>query len=278
MPLSSDWSRPKLEDFPLTDCGDATRNRLGERFGGRDDARSDNASVLVVERRGLPRGHPVDRLVEPQAQAARGRARRSPRPSASGRAASRARASRARPRCASRSVDLAAGETAPRAHDELVARSVGAQHVERRRPPRRRGPGAGRACRRRRPRGGPARARPRRGCCRRPAARPRARGSRRAPRRRGSRRPGSRARSRRPGRPRPPRPARRPWWRRPAAVAAAPAPPAARARACTTDPWPRRRRGRRACARRARRAARSGPVATCRAPSRSATPTSAARR
>src|SRR6478672_12022772 len=64
-------SRPKLEDFPLTDCRDATKNRLGVLEGGRDDARADHAASLVVERCGLPRGHAVDGLFEHQAKARR---------------------------------------------------------------------------------------------------------------------------------------------------------------------------------------------------------------
>ena len=254
--------------------------RLGarDRRGGRDDARSDHASGLVVERRGLPRGHAVDGLLEQQPEAvrglldARGDRGRAPRSLACTRVApSSTRASR-------RSTSLQARRLrwGPRRARCAPRRSAARRAAPR---PRGRGPGAVPACRRRRPRGGPSscpglvadaargelHALAREEVVERAAAEEAdvlalARGGR------GQAGCGRLGPHRGLGGVAQRQPQAREHLRR------------ARARACRTDPSRRRRRARRACGRRARRAARSGPSPPARAPSRSAASTSAARR
>ena len=87
---------------------------------------------VVVEHRGLPRGDPVDGLLEQQAQ--RLRATVSTRAATVGERARSFACTRVAPSStrASRSSTSLQREAAPRAHHELVARGVGAQHVERR--------------------------------------------------------------------------------------------------------------------------------------------------
>ena len=156
--------------------------------------------VVVVEHGGLPGRDAVDRLVEDELEAARRRARRSPRPPASGGGASprRGRASRSRrPRTATRRrASERAGPTTT-----VFGSRLGRERRRAARPTRRRGPRRWPGVKRQKPSWVPSR-RPSSstigpGLRREPAA---ARGSRGSRRRRGSRPPGSRAVRRRRGR------------------------------------------------------------------------------